>query len=185
MQTLEGKMIEISENVSRTVDELFAANRKLSCEIPVVGGHYIPGLDNPRRLKKLACRALAAREWFAQNGLPELPPLPVSYDEREEMRSGRGLLPYIYALFARSLESSEYDIEAHPSFEIYASGVLEAVECQHIGRLPEYPAELLELKKRFPPRRLSGLDIGFYWLRPKDRKKYASYLCEAQKRSEH
>ena len=63
MQTLEGKMIEISENVSRTVDELFAANRKLSCEIPVVGGHYIPGLDNPRRLKKLACRALAAREW--------------------------------------------------------------------------------------------------------------------------
>ena len=181
-------MSEVSENVSRTVDELFAANRKHSgesCEIPVVGGHYIPGLDNPRRLKKLACRALAAREWFAQHGLPELPPLPVSDNEREDMRSGSGLLPYIYALFARSLESSEYDIEAHPSFEIYASGVLEAVECQHIGWLPEYPDELLELKKRFPPRRLSGLDIGFYWLRPKDRKKYANSLCEAQKRSEH
>ena len=43
--------IEIYETVERAFD----ANRKHSgqiCEIPILGGHYVPGFDRTKRLRK-------------------------------------------------------------------------------------------------------------------------------------
>jgi hypothetical protein len=81
---------------------------------------------------------------------------------------GRGLLYYILALYARSLEGRRYNLEEHPPFSDYASGVLWEAERidGEIGTLPNYP-ELAELKKRYPPARLAGIGPGFRWQPPK------------------
>ena len=89
------------------------------------------------------------------------------------MKGGRALLPYIVALYARSLEGSDYDphlgmvrvvydVQEHPPFADYVSGVLWEAERVdgNIGRLPNYPDELRKLKKRFSPRALKGLDTA-------------------------
>ena len=118
------------------------------------------GVDdlNPKR-NPLGRRALAARKWFALNGPPDAPPLPLSYDEREDLKTGG--LSTIVALFARSLENRDYDLEEHPSFDDYARGVMAS---DHMG----YPGikEDEQLKKRFPPRPLNGLGPGLYWEPP-------------------
>ena len=57
------------------------------------------------------------------NGPADAQPLPLSYDEREDMKGG-GLLDYILALYARSLEGRDYDVKEHPSFADYVRGVL-------------------------------------------------------------
>jgi hypothetical protein len=50
--------------IEQYVDRLFAANSKENyADIPIIGGHDVPGLDNIRPLKKKACAALTAREW--------------------------------------------------------------------------------------------------------------------------
>jgi hypothetical protein len=118
---------------------------------------------------KTKYRALLAREYFAKHGPADAPPLPLSYDEREDLKGGRGLLAYIVALYARSLDSREYDLKEHPEIAEYISGVLWEAERVDgdIGTLPNYPDQLPKLKKRFPPRKLSGLGPGFYWEPPK------------------
>src|SRR4051794_9428039 len=58
--------------------------------------------------KRAAIRALTARAWFAREN-PGMPPLPVSYAEREEYR-GRGGVHYIVSVYARSLEAQNYDL---------------------------------------------------------------------------
>ena len=123
-------------------------------------------------------RAYLAREYFAKHGPADAPPLPLSYDEREDLKEGRGLLSYLVALFARSQDSVEYDLKEHPEIAEYISGVLWEAERidGDIGTLPNYPDELLELKKRFPPRKMAGLGPGFYWEPPKQHAKtMASY----------
>jgi hypothetical protein len=118
---------------------------------------------------KTKYRALLAREHFAKHGPADAPPLPLSYDEREELKEGCGLLSYLVALRARSLDSRKYDLDEHPSFADHVSGILWEAERidGDIGTLPNYPDELLELKKRFPPRKLAGLGPGFCWEPPK------------------
>ena len=54
---------------------------------------------------------------------PDLPPLPRSYDERENIK-GRSGLEYILSVYARSLEAQKYDTFRHPTFDLYAPGVL-------------------------------------------------------------
>jgi hypothetical protein len=175
-QGQEDKMI-ISANLAeyrarRLVDSLFDANAARQgeiCEWPVIGGHYVSGSDPIEREKETAVRALLARDWFADNGPPDGPPLPLSHDEREDMKGGRGLLNYIFALYARSLEGRDYDVKEHPSPANYVSGVLWEAErvAGDIGALPAYPGELAELRKRFPPRKLAGIGPGFCWEPPK------------------
>ena len=167
------KIIDSAERrARRLVDRLFEANAAQPgqiCDWPVIGGHYLSGEDPTDAMRGLAVRALRAREWLAHNGPPDLPPLPLSVDEYEAMRSGRGLLHYIFGLFARSLIGRNYDVDEHPSFSDYVSGVLWEAERVNgdIGTLPNYPGELEELKKRFPPRELPGMSLGFGWEPPK------------------
>jgi len=150
-------MIEIEQYV----DRLFKANRKKSyvADIPIVGGHYVPREDNVRPLKKKARAALAAREWFYENGPADLQPLPLSYNEREDLKHGG--VPHILAWFARSLEALDYNYLEHPPFCDYACGVMAS---EHA---PDF-IKKEHLLKRFPPRPLDGLGPGLYWEPPEE-----------------
>jgi hypothetical protein len=109
-------------------------------------------------------RAKAARKWFTEHGPPDLQPLPLGYAEREALKDGS--LTHILAWFARSLADLKYDVLNHPSFDDFACGAM---------ALPKsiFPSisENVELLKRFPPRKLEGLDSHLYWKPPKSRKR--------------
>jgi hypothetical protein len=140
------------------VDRLFRQLRNppgTVCDWPVVGGHFVKGEDDTRGMRQLACKALAARDWFAINGPPDAPPLPLSYGEREALKHGG--LDHIVAWYARSLAALDFDVERHPSFHDYACGALAS------GLIP-WREEALE--KRFSPRMLDGLGSGLYWKPP-------------------
>jgi hypothetical protein len=144
-------MIEIEQYV----DRLFKANRKKSyADIPIVGGHYVPREDNVRPLKKKARAALAARVWFHENGPGYAQPLPLSYNERENLK--RGGVAHILAWFARSLAARNYNYLEHPSFDDYACGVMASEHAP--GFIKEE-----QLLKRFPAPPLDGLVSGLYW----------------------
>jgi hypothetical protein len=158
----EVNMDRIEMEVDRLYKQL-TGKRGALCEFPVIGGSFIKGVDRVVRQKRLSCLALSAREWFAIHGPADAPPLPVSYNEREDLKGGHGLLAYIVALYARSLEGRKYDLKEHPSFPAYVRGVLWETECLGIGLLPNYPDELVEVMKRFPPRALAGMGRGLCW----------------------
>jgi hypothetical protein len=152
--------------IYQTVEQLFDANRKRrgqACEIPVLGGHYVPGLDRTVRMKEKARRALAAREWFAVHGPADAPRLPLSYNEREDLKLKIGGLSTIVALYARSLDGRNYDVKEHPSFEDYACGIM-------ASEFNGYPnmRENEQLRDRFPPRVLPGLSPGLCWQPPEE-----------------
>jgi len=93
--------------------------------------------------------ARRARKWFAKNGPADALPLPLCYDEREALKHGG--LDHIVALFARSLAGQSYDWRKHPSFYDYACGVMASKNI-----IPDVKNDE-ELKKRFPPSPLKGL----------------------------
>src|SRR5690349_17734014 len=103
-------------------------------------------------------KALAAREWFAENGPADLQPLPLGYAERERLKNGT--ITHIVAWYARSLAEQSYDVRKHPSFYDYSCGVMAS------PHLFEDMARDPVLRKRFPPRPLDGLDAHFYWAPP-------------------
>jgi len=137
----------IKLEVDRLFRELPAGHGEL-CQNPVTGGRFVMGLDPLKPQKDIACRALVAQEWFALYGPPDAPPLPIYNTAQMKCRGG---LPHLLAYFTQSLEYLQYAVHLHPSFEDYARGVL---------ALPDPPwffANDEQLKKRFPPRPLPGL----------------------------
>ena len=149
-------MIEIEQYV----DRLFKANRKEGlADIPIIGGHYVPGEDNIRPLKKKACAALAAREQFYENGPAYAQPLPLSYNEREALKHGG--VPHILAWYARSLEALDYNYLEYPSFFDYACGVMASEHAPNFIKKEQ-------LLKRFPPRPLDGLGPALCWEPPEE-----------------
>ena len=155
----------------REVDRLFEADGDRYGALsswPIFGGSYVIGVDPIDGVKEMAIRALLAREHFACSAPPDVPPLPLSDGERDDLK-GRGPLPYILSLFSASLDRRNYDLNEHPPFADYVSGVLWEAERPDgdIGTLPNFLGGLAELKKRFPPRRLPGLGVGFCWSPPK------------------
>lgn len=167
-------VIDLTElSVDQQVERLFKVTRRPYgeyCRNPVTGGGYVAGLEPIKPQKEAARRALRAREWFRKHGPADVQPLPLSIYEREPLKLGRGLLNHILAWYARSLEGRKFDVEEHPSFADYVSGVLWEAE-QPVGGfagLPNGPPEeLRELKKRFPPRMLKGMSPGLKWLPPR------------------
>jgi hypothetical protein len=105
--------------------------------------------------KKIHPAAPAARSWFAQNGPPGAPPLPLSYEAREALKGGG--LPHLVAWYARSLEALNYDYNGHPSFDDYARGVMSS------GNAPYFITEDRALRGRYPPRALRGLGASLCW----------------------
>jgi len=86
-------MVTNSNNlIKREVDRLFAglnAKRGECCINPITSGGFVWGIDPIATQKKEAIAALLAREWFAVNGPPDAPPLPL-YDV-DSYRDARGL----------------------------------------------------------------------------------------------
>ena len=141
------------------VDELFAelkGSRDSICENPVTGARFVRGVDPIKPQKIAAHRALIAREWFAMHGPPDAPELPLSYAAREALKHGG--LGHIVAWYARSLETCNYDVDLHPSFDDYARGVLAS---EHA---PDFIKNDPALISRFPsPCPLDGLGPGLHW----------------------
>jgi len=128
-------------------------------ENPLSGwGAFAGAFDSLEPYIEPAIRAVLARRWHAVNGPQEadVQPLPLGAIERSDVpKCGVGI---ILARFARSLAHLDYDITQHPSFYDYACGTL-AFE-------KEGSPLLEELKHRFPPRLLPGLDRTSYWSPP-------------------
>lgn len=168
--------IEMTDPIARLIDELFSTHRYgENCRNPVTGAGYVHGIDPIAPQKEAARRALFAREWFAIFGPADAQPLPLNQYEYEDWKC-RGLWGYIVALYARSLQGDDkFDVKQHPPFAAYVSGVLwEAGRVDGIiGSIPDSPDELTKLKKRFPPRELTGMGPGFCWL---PRKLYAEAM---------
>ena len=115
------------DEIRREVDRLFAEAPDRFEEVrrnPVTGARWLRGGDPIGPQKRDACRALKARAWFAQNGPQDVQPLPLSYDEREALKSGGSALQRIVACFGGSLEDRDYAYDEHPSFPDFARGVL-------------------------------------------------------------
>ena len=102
--------------------------------------------------------ALAARRWFAENGPPDLQPLPLGYRERERLKHGGA--DHILAWYARSFEGQDYDWRQHPPFDEYARGVMASEFAPNSIKNDE------TLRKRFPPRPLEWLNNGMDWEPP-------------------
>jgi len=105
--------------------------------------------------------ALVARKWFAENGPSDLQPLPLGYNEREDLKHGGA--DHILAWYARSLDCRDYDVRKHPSFEDYACGVMASEFCPYFLKAEDKTGEL---QRRFPPRHLYGLGPGLVWEPP-------------------
>jgi hypothetical protein len=133
---------------------------------PVTGGGFVWGLDPIAEQKKDAVVALLAREWFAVNGPPDAPPLPLSSNDVEDYRIARGLTG-IVGFYARSLSREgygrqAYDVCNHPSFNDFARGLM-AINTGGWGIERDE-----DLKRRFPPCPLAGMTPYAYWAPPNE-----------------
>jgi hypothetical protein len=153
-----------------TVEEAFKTLPKKtgsSCTNPITGGRFIRDLDRMKPQKEAAFRALKARAAFAREN-PSIPyELPLTYPDREMLKTSRPALErddgeiamftieYLLALYARSLEANDYDLQAHPSFVTYLRGMM---ALDHFAQ--DVPRDL---KRQYPPINLPGLDNSGYY----------------------
>ena len=121
----------------------------------VTGACWVRGIDRPGPQKRAARRALVAREVFAWKN-PGMPPLPLSYAEREKLKENGGT-DYIVSSYAHSLKGQKYRSIAHPCFPLYARGVMAS------PLSPDFIKQDQALLKRYPPRVLDGLGPGLFW----------------------
>jgi len=158
--------------IKREVERLFAeisAKRGDLCENPVTGGEFVYGLDPIQLQKKMAHHALRVREEFARNSPADTPPLPLEHWGCERVRWSGRPLDYLTGQYARSVVPL-YNVKGHPSFDAYARGVLWAHDHVPGSAIPFTTEQLGEMKKRFAPRKLEGLEC-FCWLPPRRRKR--------------
>lgn len=113
------------------------------------------------RLKQRVCRALAARAWHKKHAPIWAQPLPLHRTElakewNDDLSPKRQLVLH----FGYSLRWMGWVYKEHPTFPIYAAGVLAY----------EYaPPELRndpELNREFAPCPLAGIDTGLWWNSP-------------------
>jgi hypothetical protein len=100
--------------------------------------------------ERMRSRALRARDRFVRLN-PGLPPLPLGHDEREASKRPGGTVVHALALFARSLESWDYDLDHHPGFTAYMRGLL----CS-----PHLRGVFAGIADAYPPQPLVGLTPG-------------------------
>jgi hypothetical protein len=156
----------IGQEVERLFGEISAKRGDL-CTNPVTGGDFVYGLDPIEQQKNAAYKRLLARAYFALHGPPDAPQMPTDDYDRNRAKYANGLLGFITAQFIWSMESRN-DLKVHPPFADFAAGMLWQHDNNVEGcSLPYFPAEqFAELKGRFPPRKLEGLE-WFNWLPPK------------------
>jgi hypothetical protein len=150
--------------IVKEVDKLFRqlhGRRGEICTNPVTGGRFVLGMrgeDSIAAQKRDACRALVAREWHAEHS-PTAPPLLVNVWDIDSAMSGGGI-SHLLAYFSQSVEGTDWYTAGHPTFEVYARGVLASPECPPILREDQY------LVSRFPPRPIYGLAPSLLYVRP-------------------
>jgi hypothetical protein len=166
----------IEKEVDRLFDEIKAKARDGdNCEIPVVGGGFIWGLDPVAPLKEATRGELFAHEWFAEYGPADAPPFPYQH-EIDSYRDARGLKAVV-GFYARSLYRQDYDYQTHPSFEDFARGLM-AINTG-LWRIEKDP----QLRMRFPPRSLAGMTSGAYWAPPKEYEEIMASYNKEQRRA--
>ena len=147
--------------IKSEVDRLFAelnAKPDGCCRNPITDGGFVKGLDPIAEQKEYANIALLAREWFAVNGPPNAPLLPLNVNDRDRFRGSGGLTALI-GFYARSLSRQRYDVFKHPPFDEFARGLMAiATERGLWGLENDQP-----LMRRFPPRPLVGMTPSAYW----------------------
>jgi hypothetical protein len=121
----------------------------------VTGGRFVRGRDPLPEQKRLAVKALRARDWFAPQRPANASELPLTYEDRERIKIGG--VDYIVSVFARSLAMRDYEIEGHPRFDQYARGVMASENA------PDLLTNDAELRKQYPPAPLPGLGPGLVW----------------------
>jgi hypothetical protein len=165
-------------DIEAEIERRFSALPKQGpCNNPVTGDGFMMGMDPIKPQKQEARIALQARAWFCEHGPADCQPLPLSYNEREDLKHG-GVL-HILAWYARSVRCLHYRIEEHPSFEEYARGVMASDVTLYFVKNDE------DLLRRFPPRLLEGLDGGLIWEPPAkkarkvtgQKRRRATYRC--------
>lgn len=124
-------------------------------ENPVTGASWVKGVDAEKLQKDDAYRALVAQQRFAVEGPSDVPPLPTTRGARESLKKGG--LSHLVAWFAESLQRMDYDMDAHPSFDDYARGVMASPYA------PDFLKHDQELRRRFPPNPLAHLGSGLVW----------------------
>jgi hypothetical protein len=161
----------IGSEVDRVFDNVFGQPGDI-CVNPITGGQFIYGYYSLEQEKHAAYRRLLAREFFASNGPPDAPLMPVDDWERDRAKHLHGLIGFIAAQFAWSMEDQD-DLRVHPSFADFASGMLwlhnnhdRKVGCYSLSYFSS--EQIAQLKKRFPPQKLEGLS-SFRWRAPKPR----------------
>jgi hypothetical protein len=95
---------------------------------------------------------------------PDAQPLPITSSDiadRKYTHRAQAGLDYILSCYGYSVTVNGYDIMNHPSFEDFARGVMAS---EHA---PDFVKNDGELRKRYPPRPLPGLNAGNCWRRPK------------------
>ena len=86
--------------------------------------------------------------------------------------------PAAHTCFVRKITcGSKVQFEEHPSFDEYASGVMESEK-----HAPDFIRDNEEMRKRFPPRPLKGLRSGLYWQPPGQRPKLKSRQSQAREK---
>jgi hypothetical protein len=133
----------------KEVDRLFRDLPLGECRNPVTGGLFVNGLDPIAPQKERAFLALYAQRWFDIHGPADAQPLPI-FNTAERKRGGG--VPHLLAYYTQSLACLDYAVHIHPSFEDYARGMLA------LPNAPWFFAQDAQLKKRFPPRELRGLN---------------------------
>ena len=122
---------------------------------PVTGAKFVWGEDPMSGVIERASRAIMVRQWFEQQ-YPDLPQFPLSYAEREKMKTRFGLC-YLLALYARSIAARGYHSAGHPSFERYVQG------CMALAYLFDWAArEAPDLIVAYPAETLPGLEPSGY-----------------------
>jgi hypothetical protein len=124
------------------------------CWNPVTGAGFVSGEDP---IEPQICAAESAlRAWGKWDRPMDAPDLPIHREERAALKAAGGL-GYLVSEFASSLERCDYDYLFHPSFDVYARGVMGSQYS------PDFIKEDPNLQKRFPPIPLKGLGRGNVW----------------------
>jgi hypothetical protein len=155
----------IRHEVERLFGEISAKRGDL-CTNPVTGADFVHGFDSIKRQKDVAYKRLIVRDYVASHAPPDAPPMPTDDYERNRAKHLSGLLGFITAQYAWSLENQD-DLRDHPFFADFASGLL--WQHENIGgctELPFTPQQLPEMKRRYPPQKLEGLEY-FCWRSPR------------------
>jgi hypothetical protein len=133
----------------------------LNRTIPFIGGRYELRKHDEHMAK--VHRALAAQAWHAMTGPSWAQPLLLREEECESAIHNECPGVKLWGYFGRSMRWNDWNIERHPPFDTFCSGVME-----HIFGPPEIKMDKA-LLQMYPPRKLEGLKCSpLTWRPPKE-----------------